>query len=107
MWLLGGPSTPSISCVTTTPIRGAAVHEARKDTKKLRSVLRLVRESLGDSNYGAKTTASGTPPATLADVSRRSGEEENPRRPLGECVYAEKPRAFTKRIEKLWVAKRV
>ena len=51
MWLPGGPSTPSISCVTTTPIRGAAVHEARKDTKKLRSVLRLVRESLGDSNY--------------------------------------------------------
>jgi len=28
-----------------------AVHEARKDTKKLRSVLRLVRDELGDSTY--------------------------------------------------------
>jgi len=28
-----------------------AIHETRKDTKKLRSLLRLVRDPLGDSNY--------------------------------------------------------
>jgi CHAD domain-containing protein len=31
--------------------RDAAVHEARKDLKKIRSVLRLVRDDLGDSVY--------------------------------------------------------
>ena len=36
--------------------REEAVHEARKDMKKLRALLRLVRGELGDRVYGAENT---------------------------------------------------
>ena len=67
---------------------GAAVHAARKDLKKLRSVLRLVRDELGEKSYRAQNRRfrdagrllSDTRDAeikveTLDDLERRFGEE--------------------------------
>jgi CHAD domain-containing protein len=67
---------------------GAAVHEARKDLKKLRSVLRLVRDDLGDAVYRRENTRfrdagrmlSGARDAqvkleTLAALRERFGEQ--------------------------------
>ena len=44
--------------------RAQAVHEARKDMKKLRALLRLVRGESGDEVYATRTAASATPPAS-------------------------------------------
>ena len=60
----------------STPVE--AVHEARKDMKKLRALLRLARGELGDRPPPARMPASATPPgswpgsATPTSCSRRS-----------------------------------
>ncbi len=38
-----------------------AVHDTRKDMKKLRSLLRLVRDDLGGKRYRARVRATATP----------------------------------------------
>ena len=40
-----------------------AVHDTRKDMKKLRSLLRLVRDDLGRERYRARARATATPRA--------------------------------------------
>ena len=39
----------------------SAIHGARKDLKKLRAVLRLVRDELGEKTYRAENRATATP----------------------------------------------
>ena len=81
--------------------RARSVHEARKDTKKLRTLLRLVRGELGEDVYsrenaGFRDTArrlSGVRDAdvmilTLADLERRYGELPGAARKLRPALVA-------------------
>jgi CHAD domain-containing protein len=82
-----------------------AIHEARKDLKKLRSVLRLVREPLGEYFYQRDNTGyreagrllSGTRDAevklaTLASLGERFGDRfpERGLAPLANALHAER-----------------
>ena len=51
----------------------AAVHETRKDMKKLRSVLRLVWEPLGDGTFRARELALPRGGARALGPARRGG----------------------------------
>ena len=66
----GASTTRSTSCAAApTARREEAVHEARKDMKKLRALLRLVRGELGERVYRRRERpASATPAAELAGV---------------------------------------
>jgi CHAD domain-containing protein len=52
--------------------KGTAIHEARKDLKKARSVLRLIRDSLGDDSYRRQNRR-------LRDIGRRLSEARDAR----------------------------
>ena len=55
-----------------------AVHTARKDTKKLRSVLRLVRDSLGDSRYRRENDRFRDAARNLADLCMHHSASGHP-----------------------------
>ena len=135
----------------------SAVHEARKDLKKLRSLLRLARPALGSELYRRENerfrdlgralsetrdaevklqTLAGlrdagfapggveayarelaedvkgrddtlpieTRLAVLAAIRERQRELLEQALPLGEALYEEKPKAFTKRLDAYWSA---
>ena len=66
-----------------------AVHGARKDLKKLRSSLRLVRQALGASATGARTAAFVTPPGcSRTPATPRSAPAPSTRSP---SPYADEP----------------
>jgi CHAD domain-containing protein len=111
------------------------LHEWRKRTKDLWYHLRLLRvawppvmealageahelsDHLGDDHdlallrASAKERIAGDAPKRFERlerlIARRRSELQEQAFTLGEHIYAEKPKPFTKRIEKLWVAKRV
>ncbi|HEY5866819.1 MAG TPA: CHAD domain-containing protein [Candidatus Tectomicrobia bacterium] len=91
------------------PLSDTAVHEARKQLKKARADLRLLRKALGPQTYAYENRAlrdTARPLSLAVLMTRRRMCLQEEAMTLGHCLYADPPRLFVERLRAYWRASR-